>query len=161
MSSDRENFTAKNKAEQRDCLAILAEVEQYILQGKRDPKKVAEYVQKVIGPIGKLLFVENTKNNERDLTESLKRQTVAGKIKWELSDDIYAAVLNRGDCLIYNDSEVTYNLHMRGYGGFAIYDNKDARAPIYVFDLTNEDRVFFKIIFDELKNNKAESLPEA
>ncbi len=148
MSSD------KVKAEQRDCLAVLAEVEQYILQGKRDPMKVAKRLQYVIDePLGKLLFA---KGHDADFLLDIQRKTMSGILKWTLlirqsecgSDDLDAEIENlqiciskpkKGDC-----------------GSLRIYDGPG--MPVHEIELSLLDKKFFEMVFE---NKRAEGIKKS
>lgn len=137
MSSDRE------KAQQRDCLAVLAEVEQYILQGKRDPKKVAKHLQLVIGPLGKLEFASDKEIDavEKELVEKLIRETISGKIKWDSGH-------GRGE-ISSRFEGIQYELYGGNRNILRVFNAGNLERTVSVICLKREDQKFFEILAKE------------
>ena len=149
MSSDRE------KAEQRDCLAVLAEVEQYILQGKRNPKKVGKFLQSIISePLGGLRFGEG---DDKAIIENLKMKTVSGKIKWKLlsNHSYFGPLMSDKDCIMCEEENVHYEISQAAApetGLLRIYDLQTMNMPAHVICLIGENKIFFSMIFEGLKS---------
>lgn len=150
MSSDRE------KAEQRDCLAVLAEVEQYILQGKRDPKKVAEYMQPIIGTFGKLLFASG---NDRVFLDEVKEKTTAGKFKWWYVNEDCMSTEIMEDGIYYNIISPSSKF-LTGNTYFRIFAPPNGSLrPAYTIDLNEDDKFFFMVLLKNLEKKHAEDAP--